>query len=134
MKMAKATIEVDVYNSLDFDGLYSAVYFGDSGDDPIEVRTPWDEVIAAEIDMHTIPFGGPYIYSKRSEFNGVREVLILAKKLKDMAEKLEASIDERGVLLRDQFEDACGGEFDNTRRDEFVVKYEGYINELLWEK
>ena len=127
--MAKATIEVDVYNSLDIDGLYSAVYFGESDDDPIEVRTPWDEVIASEIEMHTVPLGGPYVVSESND--SVRDAYEIINMLHSVADRIEASISERGILLRDKFYEATGGELDMSRRDEFIVTYEEYINYLM---
>jgi len=131
--VSKMTIEIDVYGGLEPEGVYSAIYFGDN-DDPIEERMTWDEIITQEIEMHTIPTNGPFVYSKRTGSDGVRDMFQMINKLREVADTLEASIDERGILFRDEFEDASNGSFDNTRRHEFVVRYEDYIKKLLEEK
>lgn len=131
--MSKMTIEIDVYSGIEPEGVYSAIYFGD-GDDPIEERMTWEEIITQEVEMHTIPSSGPFVYSKRTGSDGVKDIFEMINKLREVADTLEASIDERGILFRDELEDANNGSFDNTRRDEFVVKYEDYIKKLLEEK
>lgn len=131
--VSKTTIEIDTYAGIEPAGLYTAVYFGDN-DDPTESRVSWEEVIESEIEMHTVPRNGPYVYSPRCGSDGVRDLFEIINKLREVADVLESSLDERGILFRDELEDACNGSFDNTRRDEFVFKYEDYIKKLLEQK
>ena len=131
--VSKTTIEIDVYAGIEPAGLYSAVYFGDA-EDPVESRISWEEVIESEIEMHTVPRNGPYVYSPRYGSDGVKDLFGIINKLREVADVLESSLDERGILFRDEFDDACEGYFVNPRRDEFVFKYEDYIKKLLEQK
>ena len=130
--MTKKTFEIDVYNGLDCDGIYSAVYLGETDDDPIEVRTSWDEIIAAEIEMHTVPFGGPFTVGDGHD--SIQEIMKMAQDLRNVADKMDAAVNERGILLRDELMAEAQEKnlaYSDIDREKYTVDYAGYLNYIM---
>jgi len=130
--MAKKMLEIDVYNGLDNDGIYSAVYLGETDDDPIEVKTTWDEVIAAEIEMHCVPFDGPFTVGNGHD--SVQDIMRVAQNLRNAADKMDAAVNERGILLRDELMAEAQKNnvaYSDIDREKYTVDYAGYLNYIM---
>jgi hypothetical protein len=128
---AKVTIEIDAYCGLEPEGIYSSVYFGDESQDPIELRMTWDEIIADEIEMHCIP-NGPFTVG--NGYDSVADMMHLVSQLRAAAKKLEESINERGILLRDwmiEEADKKGISHMDADRSIYTVDYAEYLNYMM---
>lgn len=122
--MAKATINLEAYNGIDETGIYSSIFVGDGDDDPIEVRTSWDEIVKAELEMHSIPLGGPIVVSKFSD--GAADIIRMANAIYALAERIEAIVHDNPIFLRDEWEKE-----QDAPRENFQVDYNGYIQYLM---
>lgn len=130
-ELKKVSIEIDVFNGLDTNGIYSSVYIGES-DDPIEVSTNWDEILENEIEMHCVPHGGPFVVSSVSD--SVQEIMRQAQQLREVADKMDAAVNERGVLLRDELlreAEEKNLAYMDIDRNKYVVDYVGYLNYIM---
>lgn len=126
--MARTMIEIDVFNGMAPNGIYSSIYIGENAGDPIEVTTEWDEIIETEIEMHCIPNGGPFVVDTHT--NSVRDLMDMAAKYRWVADQLEASLVERKILLRDKWMESNNGEIDISNAKDFEVDYAGYLEYL----
>lgn len=128
--MPTTTIDIDVYPNLDLGGISTSVYLGET-DEPVEVQVPWEQIIETEMEYHCVPYGGPIVVSRRTGCDGVATLYEMIEKLRDVANQLEANVKERGILLRDKWEDVNNEA--EVSRDDFVVDYAEYLNYIMGE-
>jgi hypothetical protein len=124
--MSKMSIDVEVYPSIELDGINTAVYIGET-DQPFECMVSWEDIVENEVSMHTIP-SGPIVVSESS--NGVENIFEIIETLRDVARKLEDEVRSRDIFLRDLWV-ADGHEYGTDTRDDYVVNYEGYLDYIV---
>lgn len=124
--MSEAKIDIDMGASLELDGIFQYVYFGDSSEPAIQETVTWTDLISDAYDTQCIP-AGPLVYD--TDNDGVLELIMLADELRNAADVLELRVRESKIFLRDKWAAASQGLDDP--RDDFVVNYEGYLEHII---
>ena len=124
--MSEAKINIDMGASLELDGIFQYVYFGDSCEPAVQETVTWTDLISDAYDTQCIP-NGPIVYD--TDNDGVLELIMLADELRNAADVLELRVRESKIFLRDKWTAASQGLDDP--RDDFVVNYEGYLEHII---
>jgi len=126
--MSEAKINIDMGASLELDGIFQYVYFGDSTEPAIQETVTWTDLVSDAYETQCIP-AGPLVYD--TDNDGVLELIMLADELRNAADVLELRVRESKIFLRDKWTAASQGLDDPRPRDDFVVNYEGYLEHII---
>lgn len=125
--MPQATIDLDLYASLEREGVNACVYIGDADTPTCEMNFEWVDLISNVFDMYCIP-SGPIVYDTNND--GVQEILDVVDQLRNAADDLEERVRSGTILLRDKWV-AENGEIYGPASDEYKVSYAEYLNHIM---
>ncbi len=123
----KAKIDIDAYVSITPQGIHHSVFIGQDGDPAIELTHSWSDILREEVEMYTIPGADTIPVSDGSD--SLAEMFAMIETLRDIADRYEQRVMSMKVLKRDEWLNATNGQFDQSRKDEFIVSVEEYILE-----
>ena len=126
--MTQATIEIDLYASVELEGVNACVYIGDADTPACEMNFEWVDLISNAFEMHCVP-SGPIVYDTGND--GVQEILSLVDQLRNAADELEERVRSSKILLRDKWVAENGAENYGAADDKYKVSYAEYLNHIM---
>ena len=126
--MTQATIEIDLYASVELEGVNACVYIGDADTPACEMNFEWVDLISNAFEMHCVP-SGPIVYDTGND--GVQEILSLVDQLRNAADDLEERVRAGTILLRDKWVAENGEENYGAAADKYKVSYAEYLNHIM---
>lgn len=122
--MAQAKIDLDLYASLELEGVNASVYIGDADTPACEMNFEWVDLISNVFEMQCVP-SGPLVYDEDND--GVEEIMCLVDQIRNAADVLEERARTSTVLLRDKWLEA--GMPPDT--GPFIVSFNEYLNYVV---
>jgi len=116
-------LEVDIYNTLDGEGIQTDV-FVEGRDDPIEtIKSDWHSVVSNEFEAYCIPNTNSLVSSGYTD-TGITDMWNLVSAMRDAADRLENMVLECNIFIRDDWVEAGQPE----DKKPFTISYSEYIN------
>ena len=125
--MTQATIDIDLYASIELEGVSACVYIGDSDTPACEMNFEWVDLMNNVFDMHCVP-SGPIVYD--TDNDGVQEILNVVDQLRNAADDLEERVRSSKILLRDKWAADNSGIY-GPASDEYKVAFSEYLNHIM---
>ena len=126
--MTQATIELDVYSSIETEGVNTCVFIGDTDTPSCEITFEWTDLISSVYDMYCVP-SGPIVYDIDND--GVQEILDVVDQLRNAADDLEERVRSGTILLRDKWVADNGPHNFGAATDEYKVSYAEYVDHVI---
>jgi hypothetical protein len=126
--MVQATIDLDVYSSLEPEGVNTCVFICESGDPACEMNFELTDLISSVYEMYCVP-SGPIVCD--TDHDGVQEILSVVDQMRNAADDLEERVRSGKILLRDKWVADNGPNNFGASTNKYQVSYSEYLDHLM---
>lgn len=123
--MSEATISVDMYGSLDENGVHLSLFFGDNCDPSIEKSIDWKEIIEEHVTTYTVPSRDYIPYDNKEMLD---EPFAFVRALRVVADNIEERLMSLDAMDRQAWLEANDGNFGGPV-DEFLKPMKEVLND-----